>query len=123
MPWYARPNVRPMLGSAALHLLFVVILLLAAMRWRSEPPATPLAIEGNVVRYEDLPRSVRSGRPISEHTTKTAETQSTPRPAPEPKPVVKKEPSPDAAAAVAAEALKQQQAELERTQAREASQR
>ena len=86
MPWYARPQVRPLLGSAALHLLFLAIVLVAAVRWRSEPPQLPLAIEGNIVRYEDLPRSVRTGRPLAEPE------KVTPQPAPqvkqpEPQPV------------------------------------
>jgi len=126
MPWYARAHVRPLLGSAALHLLFIVVILVAAMRWRSQPPPTPLAIEGNVVRYEDLPRSVRSGRPLAE--PEQAAPQPSPKPPPEPepapaKPEIKPEPAPDKAAAEAAALKQRQQAELQATQARDAKQR
>jgi hypothetical protein len=103
VPWYARTHVRPLLGSAILHLLFVVIILVAAVRWRSQPAETPLAIEDNVVRYEDLPPSVRSGRPLAEPAPQAAAPSERPPPIPEPKPAVQEpapqpEPNPDAAA-------------------------
>jgi colicin import membrane protein len=96
------------------------------MRWRSPPPETPLAIEGNVVRYEDLPRSLRSGRPLAEPEQAAPEPLPKPPPEPEPappKPEVKPEPAPDKAAAEAAVARQRQQAELQATEAREAKQR
>jgi colicin import membrane protein len=98
--------------------LFVAIILVAAMRWRSEPPATPLAIEGNVVRYEDLPRSVRSGRPLAEPAPEAAALREPPPVKPEP--VSKPDQAPDAAAAAA---QKKQQADAQQAQAREAQQR
>jgi colicin import membrane protein len=87
MPWYSREHLRPLLGSAVLHLLFLAVVLVAAVRWRSEPSSAPLAIEGNIVRYEDLPRSVRAGKPLAEPEEKAPVAMPEPKPEPEPKPV------------------------------------
>jgi colicin import membrane protein len=76
-----------------LHVAFVALLAVAAFNWRSDPPPPPqLAIEGNVVRYEDLPPAVRAGKPLREpvpaakppEPTPAIETQPEPRPAPPP---------------------------------------
>jgi colicin import membrane protein len=134
MPWYARDQVRPLLGSAALHLLFLAVIIAAAVNWRSEPPPAPLAIEGDIVRYEDLPRSLRDGKPIVEPQEKAPVTVTEPKPEPErepehvdpqraiepepvdPPPQAKPEPDPAATAEAqraqeAADALQRQQAE------------
>jgi hypothetical protein len=34
---------------------FVALLVVAALRWRSDAPAPQLAVEGSVVQYEVLP--------------------------------------------------------------------
>ena len=60
----ASGNLRPWFGSAIVHGLVVGALALAAMQWRTDPPPPQLAIEGNVVRYEDLPSSVKAGRAV-----------------------------------------------------------
>jgi len=84
----ARGQLRPWLGSAALHALFILLLAIAALRWRTEPPAPQLAIEGNVVRYEDLPSSVRTGKPLREPApaASPAEPPAVTRPEPVPQP-------------------------------------
>jgi colicin import membrane protein len=86
MPWHSREHLRPLLGSAVLHLLFVAVVLVAAVRWRSEPSSTPLAIEGNIVRYEDLPPSVRAGKPLPEPAEELPVAMPQPKPEPEPEP-------------------------------------
>lgn len=86
----ARGQLRPWIGSAALHALFVALLAIAAVRWRTEPPAPQLAIEGNVVRYEDLPSSVRAGKPLREAAPAApppeAPAATRPEPVPQPRP-------------------------------------
>ncbi len=59
-------DLRLWLGSVALHLLFVLVIAVAALRWRADPPMPQLAIEGSIVRYEDLPAAARAGRPLRE---------------------------------------------------------
>lgn len=89
-------DLRLWLGSVVLHVLFVVVIAVAAMRWRAEPPMPQLAIEGSIVRYEDLPAAARAGRPLREPSTET----STPPPKPEPvqpEPVAEPPPRPEAA--------------------------
>ena len=89
-----RDRARPWLGSAALHVAFVAVLIVAAWNWRSDPPPQQLAIEGDVVRYEDLPASVRSGKPLREKSPvppaekppEPAPTPPEPAPAPAPEP-------------------------------------
>lgn len=130
MPWYARAHVRPLLGSAALHLLFLAVILVAAVNWRSVPPPAPLAIEGNIVRYEDLPPSVRSGKPLAEPVEKEpvpepVPIQSQPAPKPEPPPILPQPeatPQPDAAAAAEAQRAQEAAAALERQQAEQKTQ-
>jgi colicin import membrane protein len=58
----------------------IVLIVVFAMRWRSEPPMPQLAIEGKVVRYQDLPSSIKSGKPIREPVPEPA----APAPAPPP---------------------------------------
>jgi colicin import membrane protein len=109
MPSAASERLRPWIGSVIVHGVIVAVLALAAVQWRADPEPEQLAIEGNVVRYEDLPSSVKAGRPLRE-TAPVPEPapQPTPRPTPEPEPVVQPQP------AVAPEpdpALAQQQAQ------------
>lgn len=79
MPGFAREHLRPLLGSAALHLLLLGVLAVAALRWTTATPPVPLAIEGTVVRYQDLPPSLRSGKPAR---PKPAPAVASPPPAP-----------------------------------------
>lgn len=99
-------GLRPWLGSAALHLALIAIVAAFALRWRSETPPLPqLALEGNVVHYQDLPPALRAGKPMRE-----------PQPAPTPAPKVEPTPTPpepavDTAAQRAAEVQKQREVE------------
>jgi colicin import membrane protein len=93
----ASGNLRPWVGSAIVHGLVVVALAAAAIQWRTDPPPPQLAIEGNVVRYEDLPSSVKAGKAMREPTP-VAPVKQAPPPAPKPEPEPKPEPRPDPAA-------------------------
>ena len=109
MPGFVREHLRPLAGSAALHLLLIAVIGGMALRWTTSQPPVQLAIEGVVVDAKDLPRSVRENRAIREP-------RSEPVPEPRPKPVP---PPPDPAAeALKAEreraAEQQQQAEARR---------
>jgi colicin import membrane protein len=78
-PAAASGRLRPWLGSILVHGVLIVVLALAAVQWRTPPEPEQLAIEGNVVRYEDLPRSVKAGK---------APREAAPQPRPEPAAVV-----------------------------------
>lgn len=111
MPGFVREHLRPLAGSAALHLLLIALIGGMALRWTTSQPPVQLAIEGVVVDAKDLPRSVRENRAIREPRTE-------PTPEPKPKPVP---PPPDPAAeALKAEreraAEQQKQAEARRVQ-------
>jgi colicin import membrane protein len=75
MPGFVREHLRPLAGSAGLHLLLVTAMAVATLRWTSPPPPMQLAIEGVVVDSRSLPDSLRAGRPKPQ-----------PAPAPEPEP-------------------------------------
>jgi colicin import membrane protein len=86
-------RLRPWIGSIVVHGAVVVALALAAVQWRTPPQPEQLAIEGNVVRYEDLPAAVKVGKPLRESAP---EAKTTPEPAlaPPPEPRVQPEPEP-----------------------------
>jgi len=92
----ASGNLRPWVGSAIVHGLAVAALALAAIQWRTDPPPPQLAIEGNVVRYEDLPSSVKAGKAMREPTPVVPVQQALP-PAPKPEPELQIEAKPDPA--------------------------
>ena len=92
----ASGNLRPWIGSAIVHGLVVVALAAAAIQWRTDPPPPQVAIEGSVVRYEDLPASVKAGKPIREPAPVAPVKQASP-PAPRPEPEPKAETKPDPA--------------------------
>ena len=77
MPGFVREHLRPLAGSAGLHLLLVTAMAVATLRWTSPPPPLQLAIEGVVVDSRSLPDSLRAGRP---------EPQPAPEPEPQPEP-------------------------------------
>jgi len=66
MAGFAREHLRPLLGSAGLHLLVIALVGGAALRWAHPQPPVQLAIEGVVVDARDLPKSVRSGKTLKE---------------------------------------------------------
>jgi colicin import membrane protein len=126
----ASGTLRPWIGSAIVHGLVAVGLVLTAVKWRTDPPPTQLAIEGSIVRYDDLPSSVKAGKPIREPSMRAPVQQDPPpapkpEPAPEPKPAPEVEPKPDPAvleqqAQAAAKAKADAQASAERRRTDEA---
>ena len=107
----ASGNLRPWVGSAIVHGLVVGALALAAIQWRTDPPPPQLAIEGNVVRYEDLPASVKAGKAMREPTPVVPVKQA-PAPAPRPEPELQPEAKP-APAVLEQQARQQAQARAE----------
>ncbi len=77
MAGFAREHLRPLVGSAGLHLLLIAIVAGMALRWTTPQEPEQLAIEGFVVDAKDLPRSARSGQALPAPR---------PKPAPEPRP-------------------------------------
>lgn len=132
----ASGNLRPWVGSAIVHGLVVVALALAAIQWRTDPPPPQLAIEGNVVRYEDLPSSVQAGKAMREPTPVVPVKQALPpAPKPESEPQLEARPAPavleqqaqqqaqaraeaEARAEATAERRREEQAQAEATKAR-----
>lgn len=118
MPGFVQEHLRPLVGSTGLHVILIVLLVGAAVQWRSEQPPVELAIEGYVA---DLPPE--------QSTPKARATPPAPAPEPveaepmPPEPVI--EPPPErraeeiAAAERAVQAEKAAQAEREKRQADE----
>lgn len=104
MPGFVREHLRPLAGSAALHLLLIALIGGMALRWTTSQPPEQLAIEGVVVDSRDLPRSVRENRAIREPHAE-------PAPRPVPKPATPPPPDP---AAEALEAERERAAEQQR---------
>jgi colicin import membrane protein len=83
MPGFVKEHLRPLAGSAGLHVALVAALGLAAVRWTSQQPPVELAIQGYVV---DGPVKVR---PLAEPSGAPAEQAPPPvEPMPPPEPVV-----------------------------------
>ena len=121
MPGFVREHLRPLAGSAALHLLLIALIGGMALRWTTSQPPQQLAIEGVVVDARDLPKSVRENRAIREPRSAP---EPAPEPAPRPKPATPPPPDPAAEAlqaerARAAEQQRQADARREAAQARE----
>ena len=89
MPPAASERLRPWIGSVIVHGVIVAVLALAAVQWRTAPAPEQLAIEGSLVRHEDLPASVKAGRPLREPAPTSA-----PEPAAQPVPPVAVKPDP-----------------------------
>jgi colicin import membrane protein len=119
MPGFVREHLRPLAGSAGLHLLLVTAMAVATLRWTSPPPPMQLAIEGVVVDSRSLPDSPRAGRPKPQPAP-APESQpepAAPVPAPEPPPVPVKAPDEPVKASerAAEEAALQARAEAKKT--------
>jgi colicin import membrane protein len=109
MAGFAREHLRPLVGSAGLHLLLIALVVGMALRWTKPQEPVQLAIEGVVVDERDLPKSVRSGKALP-----------TPRPEPSPEPAKQVQPQPpveDTQARERAEADAAERAQAERLQA------
>ena len=119
MPGFVREHLRPLAGSAGLHLLLVAAMAVATLRWTSPPPPMQLAIEGVVVDSRSLPDSLRAGRPkpqpAPEPEPQPEPAAPTPAPEPPPEPVKAPEKSVEASERVAEEAALQAKAEAKKT--------
>jgi colicin import membrane protein len=94
MPRFVDGRAGPWIGSVALHAIVIALIAGAAFTWRSDAPQPPLAIEGSVVRYEDLPSAVKAGKPLREPKPPQPEPQPQPQPEPQPEPAVPPVPEP-----------------------------
>lgn len=116
MQGFFKEHLRPLAGSAGLHVALVAALALAALRWTSQQPPVELAIQGYVVDSPvgARPQPEKREAPV-ERSPPPVEEAKPPEP---PQPVV--EPQPDrraeeaAAAERAAERLREQQLAQER---------
>jgi colicin import membrane protein len=113
VPGFFQEHLRPLAGSAGLHLLIVAVLAAAALRWTSsQPPAEP-AIEGYVV---DLPPDARIGAPPRSAAPAPRPEPAAPAPAPAPEvtePEAAPEPEPEPTRDAAAERRAEEQAARE----------
>jgi colicin import membrane protein len=109
MAGFFQEHLRPLVGSAALHVAIVAVLAGAALTWTSKQPPVQLAIEGVVVDARDLPKKTSGTKPSPRPTPKPA----TPPP-PAPEPVVKESPPEPTPAEVAAEREAAHKAEVEK---------
>lgn len=100
MPGFVHEHLRPLVGSAGLHLALLAVLGAAALRWTSSQPPPPLAIEGYVATESPV-------RP------KPATKASTPKQSPAPERKAEPAVEPD-------EQRRAAEAEARETQAREA---
>jgi colicin import membrane protein len=119
MPGFVQEHLRPLAGSAGLHLGLLALLGVAALRWTSTQPPVELAIQGYVV---DAPVTSRPGpqqRSAPVVPAPPAETVQPPEPVAEPPEERRAE---DAAAAQRAAQVEQElrQAEQRATQERDA---
>jgi len=94
MPGFLQEHLRPLAGSAGLHLALLAVLAGAALRWTSSQPPVEIAIEGYVV--EESP----PGRPPA----------AAPRPVPAAASPARAEPTPPEPAADAAEQRRAEEA-------------
>jgi colicin import membrane protein len=121
MPAFLQEHLRPLAGSAGLHLALLALLAGAALRWTSSQPPVELAIEGYVV---DGPVKVKPlPTPRSEPAASVPQAEeSVPAPAPEPVPDPAEKRRAEAAAAERAAAVAREQhvAEERAAQEREA---
>jgi len=118
MPGFFQQHLRPLAGSAGLHLLLLALLAGAALRWTSPQPPVELAIEGYVA---EAPKSVKAlPDPMAAPVARTPEPVEVP-----PEPVERVEPAaepPDRSAEMAAQAERDVQAERDRQVAERAAQ-
>jgi len=120
MAGFAREHLRPLAGSAGLHLLLIALVAGMALRWTKPQEPEQLAIEGVVIDARDLPKSVLQGKQLPPPR---------PEPVPEPlhQPAAEVRPPPpvedtkarERAEAQAAERAREQRAKAEQLKARE----
>jgi colicin import membrane protein len=124
MPAFASEHARPLLGAAALHVVLFALLAAAALNWRSQQPTVPLAIEGTVVQYKDLPPSLQTGHKASAPRPVPPAPRPVAQPAPAPEPQVEDQAARERARAAVAQRHRDEQAaqdKLRQEQDREAA--
>lgn len=87
MPGFSRQYLKPLIGSAGLHVLVLLLLAGTALRWNSSEPPEPLAIEGVIVDESTLPREGKLIEPPPEIVESPAPPPVAREPEPEPEPV------------------------------------
>lgn len=110
MPGFVREHLRPLVGSAGLHLAMLAVLAGAALHWTSKQPPVQLAIQGEVVDARSVPQSVLGG-------------PKQPAPEPVPQPVARPQPPPEPVKAPDADALARERAAEEAAAARAEAER
>ena len=114
MPGFVHEHLRPLMGSAGLHLALLALLGAAALRWTSSQPPPPLAIEGYVAAGQ-------RARPATAVKTPKPKPAATPLTETRPEPVVDREEQ--RRADEAAERRAAAEAEARAAKAREARER
>jgi len=84
MPDFFREHLRPLAGSAGLHLLLLAILAGAALRWTSSQPPVELAIEGYVVDSAPPQRPATKSQRVEPLPKPQSDSPPPPEPAAEP---------------------------------------
>jgi colicin import membrane protein len=116
MPGFFQEHLRPLAGSAGLHVVLLALLAGAALHWRSEQPPVELAIEGFVTELPPERPATQSRAAAPAPIAKPLEAP--PRPDVPAEPVVEPPQESRAEEAAAAErAAQQREAQLAREQA------
>jgi len=113
MPGFFREHLRPLLGSAGLHVVLIALLAGAALHWTSSQPPAQLAIEGYVV---DLSKA---GQPAPKAPAREPPPRQQAPPAPT-EPVAEPPDHRAEQAAAAERAARERQEQLDREQAQQA---
>jgi len=119
MTGFLQEHLRPLAGSAGLHLVLLALLAGAALRWTSSQPPVELAIEGYVVDGPVKVKPLPTPRTEPAASVPQAE-ESVPAPEPVPDPVEQRRAEDAAAERAAAVAREQRAAEERAAQEREA---
>jgi colicin import membrane protein len=121
MPDFFREHLRPLAGSAGLHLLLLAILAGAALRWTSSQPPVELAIEGYVVDSAPPQRPATKSQRVEPLPKPQVDSPQPPEPAAEPA-AMRREEDASVAEPAARELLEtEQRAAAERQRAAEAA--
>lgn len=118
MQGFVKEHLRPLMGSAGLHVALVGVLGLAALRWTSQQPPVELAIQGYVVdgpvNVQPLPESRKAAAQVSPPPAEVVKP---------PEPVVEPPDDRRAEEAAAAERAAERQREQQLAQERAAQER
>jgi colicin import membrane protein len=117
MPGFLKEHLRPLAGSAGLHLVLLAVLAGAALHWTSSQPPVELAIEGYVVDSAPPDRPASTSRRVEPAPPPQVET-----PAPR-EPAVEEVETRRAEEAAAAERVARERREADQRAEREAAER